>query len=442
MLYLQKVIIMTIQDLYQLYSGHPVVCTDTRKITPGCIFFALKGESFDGNAFAQTALERGASFAVIDNAAFKENEQYIVVGNVLQTLQELARYHREQLSIPVIGITGTNGKTTTKELLRSVLSQKFNTYATSGNLNNHIGVPLTLLAIREDIELAIIEMGANHLKEIELLCSIARPTHGLITNVGKAHLEGFGSFEGVKKAKGELYDFLKETGGTVFINLDNENLVKMYGEDPGTPNVIGYGSVEGSYAEGRIVENNPFLTVDWISGEGVQRVKTNLTGTYNLENITAAVAVGLHFRLNAEEINKGLNLYIPGNNRSQIIQTGHNTLICDFYNANPSSMAVALDNLAAISSDKKAMILGDMFELGSDAAQEHRAVMEKAMATEAVERIFVGEEFYRLQDTRGARFYRTTEDAFEGIKRLPVRDAVILVKGSRGMRLENLTGLL
>lgn len=436
---------MTIEQLYAIFSERPVVCTDTRKVTPGCLFFALKGESFDGNSFAAAALENGASFAVIDNEAYRKDERYILVTDVLDTLQRLASYHRDQLAIPVIGVTGTNGKTTTKELLKSVLSQKFTAYATVGNLNNHIGVPLTLLAIGKDTGLAIVEMGANHQKEIELLCSIAKPSHGLITNVGKAHLEGFGSFEGVKKAKGELYDFLKASGGTVFINRNNPHLMQMLGE-PGSANVIYYGSGTDSFAEGRIVENDPFLTIDWLHKGEVHRVKTNLTGTYNLENITAAIAAGLHFGLTPEEINNGLTLYVPGNNRSQIIKTGRNTLICDYYNANPSSMDVALNNLAAISAERKALILGDMFELGDEAAEEHKNILEKAMAIEAGERIFIGKEFYGLRDNAdvnvNARFYQTTKEAFDGIRDKPVSDAVVLLKGSRSMKLESLVELL
>ncbi|MGX5688594.1 UDP-N-acetylmuramoyl-tripeptide--D-alanyl-D-alanine ligase [Arcticibacter tournemirensis] len=431
---------MTTEALYKLYAEHPVICTDTRKITTGCLFFALKGENFDGNIFAEKALDDGAAFAIIDQAGLKKDERYIVVPDVLKALQDLARFHRCQFDFPVIGITGTNGKTTTKELFKSVLSQKFRTYATTGNLNNHIGVPLTLLSLPKDTELAIIEMGANHKKEIEFLCTIARPTHGLITNVGKAHLEGFGGFEGVKKAKGELYSFLKANDGVTFINQDNPHLMEMYGS--GNGRVVRYGTLSGDGVKGKIVENDPFLTIDWFSGERTHRVKTNLTGTYNLENIVAAITVGLFFELSEDQINAGINSYIPGNNRSQIIKTESNTLICDYYNANPSSMAVAIDNLAAISANKKTLILGDMFELGEDAAAEHKAVLDKALSIDVDERIFVGKEFYHAGNQNNARFYMTTEDAFNGLKDNPITNSVVLIKGSRSMKMETLVELL
>lgn len=432
---------MSIEELYNIYLRHGLISTDTRKILPGSLFFALKGSNFDGNEFAEKALDLGASLAVIDEASYRRDERFLLVPNVLESLQQLARYHRERLLIPVLGITGTNGKTTTKELLKSVLSQRFNTYATVGNLNNHIGVPLTLLSVGKDIEFAIIEMGANHKKEIEALCTIARPSHGLITNVGKAHLEGFGSFEGVKEAKGELYAFLKSHGGTTFINGNNPHLLEMYGNRE-EGNVIYYGNVAGSTVEGRIVENDPFLTVEWTSGKEHHHVKTNLTGSYNLENILAAIAVGLDFGLTAKEINAGIAAYMPGNNRSQIVKTESNTIICDYYNANPSSMAVALDNLESISFPGKALILGDMFELGDDAEQEHRKIIERVAQMHLKTAVFIGKEFYRERKNKYGRFYETTEEALEGLKDTPIVNSVVLVKGSRGMQLERLIRLL
>ncbi|WP_374166230.1 UDP-N-acetylmuramoyl-tripeptide--D-alanyl-D-alanine ligase [Arcticibacter sp. MXS-1] len=431
---------MTLEELYTIYTSYPVICTDSRRIDQGCIFFALKGESFNGNIFASKAVDDGAAFAVIDDPQYKKDDRFLLVDDVLNMLQKLALFHRRQLSIPVIGITGTNGKTTTKELFKSVLSQRYNTFATVGNLNNHIGVPLTLLSVGPEVELAIIEMGANHQKEIEFLCSLARPTHGLITNVGKAHLEGFGGFEGVKKAKGELYTFLKESGGTVFINADNEHLMGMYGERQ--ENTVFYGQRPGALVEGRIVENDPFLTVDWISAQQVHRTRTNLTGAYNIENITAAVAVGLHFGLSPEEINEGISTYVPGNNRSQIVKTASNTVICDYYNANPSSMSVAIDNLAAVSGERKVVILGDMFELGEDADREHMLLINKVLSSGFEENIFIGEAFGKFSANKSARFYRTTAEAFEGLKRAPVSGSLVLLKGSRGMRLESLLELL
>ncbi len=432
---------MTIQELYKAYKDHPTISTDSRNVPAGSIFFALKGANFDGNKFAQGALDQGAAFCVIDNSEYKTDDRCILVNDCLETLQQLALYHRQQLKIPVLGITGTNGKTTTKELLNAVLSRKYKTLATKGNLNNHIGVPLTLLSITPDIELAIIEMGANHQGEIAFLCNIALPSYGLISNVGKAHLEGFGGFEGVKKTKGELYTFLKQHRGTIFINGANEHLKEMLGD---ADQVVWYGPHENTAVEAQIIENDPFLTIDWQHQGFSHRVKTQLTGSYNLENIMAAIATGLQFELDAEQINIGLSSYVPGNNRSQIIKTERNTLIGDYYNANPSSMFVALDNLNGISSETKVAILGDMFELGDESESEHRAVIDKALTTALQTRIFIGEAFFALKDHYANRafFYKTTDDAIEHIPALNLKDAMILVKGSRGMRLEKLIDLL
>ncbi len=432
---------MTTEDLYQLYKEHRVICTDSRNVTQGCLFFALKGESFDGNAFASKAIGEGAAFAVIDNPEFSKGEKYLLVDDVLQSLQQLALYHRLQLSVPVIAITGTNGKTTTKELFKSVLSQQYHTSATAGNLNNHIGVPLTLLSIDSTVEIAIVEMGANHQKEIEFLCTIARPTHGLITNVGKAHLEGFGGFEGVKKAKGELYEYLRNNGNTVFLNSDNSHLKEMYGAHSGEKLIL-YGNGEGSVVNGRIVENDPLLTVEWQYSGKTYTVKTHLTGAYNLENILAAIVTGLHFGLSPEQVNKGIRDYVPGNNRSQIVLKGSNTVICDYYNANPSSMHVALENLGSISAAKKVIILGDMFELGEEAAAEHKGVLEKAMTLNTVESIFIGPEFFRYRDDYKGRFFESVREAADAFAALNIQDAVVLVKGSRGMKLEQLVSVL
>ncbi|WP_207421848.1 UDP-N-acetylmuramoyl-tripeptide--D-alanyl-D-alanine ligase [Desertivirga brevis] len=432
---------MTTEELYNIYLQYPTVCTDTRKIVKGCLFFALKGDNFDGNAFAEMAINEGAEYAVIDDPKVKKDDRYLVVEDVLVALQELARYHRKQLTIPFIGITGTNGKTTTKELLNSVLSQKYKTYATQGNLNNHIGVPLTLLAIGKDIELAIIEMGANHQKEIGFLSSIAQPTHGLITNVGKAHLEGFGGFEGVKKGKGELYDFLKSSGGTIFTNKTNPHLLEM-SENKNLQNIIFYGNAEGSEVSGEITENDPYLKVTWKNKDSAYSVKTNLTGAYNLENILAAATLGLHFNLSPSAINEGIMSYVPGNNRSQVTKTDRNTLICDYYNANPSSMAVALENFESLQSDNKVIILGDMFELGDESAQEHIAILSKASSTNATDRIFIGKEFYKGKNNFPGNFFESTTDAMEYLKLNPLINATVLIKGSRGMRLENLANLL
>lgn len=437
----------TTEQLYQHYLQHPVISTDTRKIPTGSIFFALKGEKFDANTFAQQAIEAGAAFAVIDNPDYKFNDQCLLVADVLTALQDLARHHRRQLTIPVIGLTGTNGKTTTKELINAVLSQHFTTLATQGNLNNHIGVPLTILSINASHQMAVIEMGANHIKEIALLCSIAQPTHGLITNVGKAHLEGFGSVEGVKIAKGELYDWLAPNG-VAFINGGNPILTEMAEKRKFVVPPVFYGDAIDDLVSGEITENAPLLSLQWTnnsSGESYN-VKTQLTGAYNLDNILAAISMGVYFKLSPQEINAGIEGYQPKNNRSQIVKTATNTLICDYYNANPSSMMVAIDNIGKITADRKVLILGDMFEMGAEAATEHAAVMQKALDTPVDERIFIGHEFEKtylaMNHQPPAIAYATAEDAIAGLKANPIKNSTILIKGSRGMALERLVELL
>jgi UDP-N-acetylmuramoyl-tripeptide--D-alanyl-D-alanine ligase len=432
---------MSINELYRLYLERPVISTDTRKISEGCIFFALKGEKFDANTFAAQAIEAGAAYAVIDNADYRANDQCILVDDVLITLQDLARYHRQQLDIPVVGLTGTNGKTTTKELINAVLSQHFKTYATQGNLNNHIGVPLSILSIGPEHEMAVIEMGANHQKEIEFLCSISQPTHGLITNVGKAHLEGFGGVEGVKKAKGELYDFLKATNGTTFVNSNSEALMAMQ-QARHLNQVVFYGDDPTALVSGQMLDNSPYLELQWKNNKTLEshKIKTQLTGAYNLDNILAAISIGCWFNLSAKEINQGVEGYQPKNNRSQLVTTATNTLICDYYNANPSSMAVAIENLDKLKADKKVIILGDMFEMGDEAEAEHRTILEKSLAADFNQRIFIGEEFYKLQ-CANATFYRTAEDAISALQGAPITHATVLIKGSRGMALERLVSL-
>lgn len=430
---------MTTTELYQIYLKHRNICTDTRKITKSCLFFALKGENFDANTFASKAIEAGAAFAIIDDERYAASDKCILVEDVLCALQELSVFHRKQLKIPVIGITGTNGKTTTKELIRSVLSQHCRTIATDGNLNNHIGVPLSLLAIGDDCDIAIIEMGANHQKEIAFLCSLAQPGYGLITNVGKAHLEGFGGVEGVKIGKGELYEYLAQTNGTVFINTDNPTLVDM-SRDREVIKVVGYGKGATNFVSGGLKELSPFLTIEWqLKGreDAVFTAESNLPGTYNFENILAAICIGSFFKLSPDQINQGIKAYQPKNNRSQILKTENNTLICDYYNANPSSMVVALDNLHAVPAENKVIILGDMFELGLDSSMEHRSIVEKVREITASRKIFIGEEFYKLKD-KSAEFYRTTYDASLALQKTPLTGSTILLKGSRGMKLEDL----
>jgi len=433
-------------DLYELFKKHPVISTDTRKIMAGSLFFALRGEKFDANTFAGQAIEAGAAYAIIDNSQYGVNEKYLLVDDVLTALQDLARHHRQQLTIPVIGLTGTNGKTTTKELIGSVLSQSYKTLATQGNLNNHIGVPLTVLSIEPTHEMAVIEMGANHQKEIELLCSIARPTNGLITNVGKAHLEGFGGVEGVKKGKGELYDFLAASQGVAFLNSDSSDLLAMQ-QQRELKKVEFYGTGNsGNTVTGAIVENAPYLKLEWENNHSGRShvVNTQLTGGYNLHNVLAAICIGVYFGLTDEAINAGIENYQPKNNRSQIVKTATNTLICDYYNANPSSMMVAIENLGLMDAGRKVMILGDMFEMGEESQAEHAAIIKKAMETPVDERIFVGKDFCKAgaATVKSATYYATAEEAISGLKADPIKNATILIKGSRGMALERLVELL
>jgi UDP-N-acetylmuramoyl-tripeptide--D-alanyl-D-alanine ligase len=435
---------MKTEELYKIYVQHPVIATDTRKITPGSLFFALKGENFDANTFATQAIETGAAYVVIDNPEYKAGPEYILVDDVLMALQDLARHHRRQLSIPVVGLTGTNGKTTTKELINAVLSEQFNTLATQGNLNNHIGVPLTILNINQSHEAAVIEMGANHVGEIALLSSISQPSHGLITNVGKAHLEGFGSLEGVKTAKGELYDFLSTNNGLTFINSNNPILMEMQSARKFKTPPVFYGDAIDDLVSGEITGNAPYLSLTWTnntSGENYE-VKTQLTGAYNLDNILAAICIGLSFKLSADQINKGIANYQPKNNRSQVVQTATNTLICDYYNANPSSMAVAIENVGRLTADRKALVLGDMFEMGAEAAAEHKAILEKALAIPVDRRIIIGKEFFKLKaEGLPVEFYETRDDAAVALQEQPITNSTILIKGSRGMALEKLVEL-
>lgn len=432
---------MNIEQLYTIYLQNPEICTDTRKISRKCLFFALKGDHFDGNKFALQAISEGASFAIVDNPEYAVDERFILVKDVLQTLQNLARFHRKKLNIPVIGITGSNGKTTTKELIRSVLTQQFKTFATEGNLNNHIGVPLSLLSIHNEHEIAIIEMGANHQKEIEMLCGISMPNYGLITNIGKAHLEGFGGIEGVRKGKGELYEFLAASGGRAFINT-NSQILKEMAVERGLRKSILYGEGQENFISARLKDSSPYLTVEWNKqGEQNHLAISNLPGTYNFDNICAAICIGSFFEIDPIKVNEGIHAYKPVNNRSQIVKTSSNTIICDYYNANPSSMLVALDNIESLESENKVLILGDMFELGEEAEKEHLQILKKALNMKASRRILIGEEFFRFNPNPEAEFYRSTLEVLEALKQHPVKNATILLKGSRGMKLENLLDL-
>lgn len=428
---------ITTERLYDYYQENPVISTDTRNISPGCIFFALKGNLFNANEFAAQAIEKGAAYAVVDEEKYATNNQCLLVEDVLNTLQDLARHHRKKLNIPVIGLTGSNGKTTSKELVNAVLTERYKTFATFGNLNNHIGVPLSILSITDEVQIAVIEMGANHQKEIELLCTIAQPTHGIITNVGMAHLDGFGGFEGVKKGKAELYAYLKETQGYTFINRDNPYLIEMSAA-AGLNKLIYYGTENGNTIKGSLKSSDPFIEVDWTNHEIFSSVKTNLTGSYNFENILAAICIGDFFDMNPEEINAGLADYQPKNNRSQLTKTEKNTVICDFYNANPSSMTAALKNIAALSANKKTAILGDMFELGPESPGQHEIIAKQAGESGLDQLIFIGKDFYAFKNTIKGLFFETPAEAAQYLQDNPVQDHLVLLKGSRGMKLESL----
>jgi UDP-N-acetylmuramoyl-tripeptide--D-alanyl-D-alanine ligase len=428
------------QQLYQHYLNHPVISTDTRTITKGCLFFALKGENFDANTFAEKAIEQGAAFAIVDNNQYAKAQQSILVPDVLTALQDLAKHHRKQLDIPVIGLTGSNGKTTTKELIRAVLAERFRTFATKGNLNNHIGVPLSILSMQSDVEIAVIEMGANHQKEIEFLCEIAQPTHGLITNVGMAHLDGFGGFEGVKKGKAELFAYLKGHHGFAFINRNNPYLLEM-SQKANLNKIIYYGTEKENAVSGELKNSDPLIEFNW-GAKGINHTaKANLTGTYNFENILAAICIGDFFGLTPPQINNGLADYYPTNNRSQLTKTENNTVICDFYNANPSSMTAALNNLKSLSATHKIAIIGDMFELGAEGPEQHKLVVKLAAKNE-LSTLFIGKSFYEFKDKYPGLFFSSPAEALKHLQENPVKDQLVLLKGSRGMALEQLLPVL
>lgn len=450
---------MDIENLYKIYLAHPVVTTDSRRCPAGSLFFALRGDSFDGNRFASTALEAGSALAVVDDASVipAGDSRYILVPDVLQTLQALAAHHRQQFQGPVIQITGTNGKTTTKELIAAVLSQRYRVLYTQGNLNNHIGVPMTLLRLRpEEHELAIIETGANHPGEIEFLTNIVRPNYGLITNVGRAHIEGFGSFEGVKKTKGELYDYLcQEPSAHIFINASNDDLCGMLrqrGLQPDADKCIAYGR-EGELSEclctGEIIDCNPMLRLHWSSRLSEKaEVQTNLIGAYNIDNVLAAVAMGLHFGVAPAAICQALTDYSPSLGRSEYRKTAHNELIIDAYNANLTSMQAALDNFSHISHAHKMVILGDMKELGTVSEEAHQKIVSLALALNPEAAWFVGEEFRKALTTitpKAETDIRTFADV-DAVKaafaeHLP-SDRLILIKGSNSTKLHQLPELL
>ena len=427
-----------IEQLYALYLATVSLTTDTRKIEPGCIFIALKGENFNGNAFAAEALAKGARYAIIDDPSFATNDSMLLVDDSLSTLQQLARYHREHFKIPVIGITGSNGKTTTKELINAVLSRKYTTLATAGNLNNHIGVPLTILSLKPDTEIAIVEMGANHEGEIAQLCHIARPGFGLITNIGKAHLEGFGSFEGVIRAKSELYTFLRESGSRIFINSDNELLMRLAGKTT----AVSYGTRASAYCHGWPRETHPYASLQWDSPDGLHEINTRLVGGYNFENIMAAICVGQYFGVSISDISQAIGAYQPANNRSQTMETTHNHVIMDAYNANPTSMKAAILNFRQVKSPAKMTIIGDMFELGDESHKEHAEIVRLLDESDFETVILVGPRFGSLQIPQHFLTFASSDETKSWLKENPMKDYTILVKGSHGIHLEELVDAL
>ena len=427
---------MSIIDLYDLFIHNPQITTDSRNCPKGSIFFALKGDKFDGNQYAGKALASGCVSAVIDNPDYYIGKRTILVDNVLKTLQQLAHHHRKVLGLPIIGITGTNGKTTTKELLAAVLSTKFNLLYTEGNFNNHIGVPLTLLRLTHDHEMAVIEMGASHPGDIKELVDIVHPNYGIITNVGRAHLEGFGSFEGVIRTKGELYDYIRRSKGKIFIKKENEYLQSIA---KGIEQIT-YGNGDDAFASGQVVSCDPFLVFNWKQQGKLHTVETHMIGSYNLDNVLAAVAVGRFFKIPAERISRAIAAYEPTNNRSQFKKTDNNELIIDAYNANPSSMKVALDNFITMPVQPKAIILGDMRELGPTSDELHAEVVEQIKKGQFDKVFLCGEHFSKV----GKEFspFATTEAMTEELRRQPLKGYHILIKGSHSMGLEKLVDIL
>ena len=435
------------EEWYQLYKDHPFVCTDTRKIKAGCIFFALKGDRFDGNAFAKEALEKGAAYAVVDNPCViphttEETIKYVLVPDALKALQQLAAYHRQQYNVPVIALTGSNGKTTTKELITSVLSSRYNVTATEGNLNNHIGLPLTLLNTTGRTDMVVLEMGTNQMGEIALLTSLCRPTAGLITNVGGAHLEGLGDLEGIKKEKGVLYDYLKGHEGTVFCHANDSVLTGMLTERGIADNVVFYGdgpqaeneqagkSVQALQPDGRLLLRVP----------GYPEIQTHLTGLYNVPNVLAALAVGAHYGIAPEQAAAAVAAYEPTNNRSQWVRTAHNVCIADAYNANPVSMKSALENWHSMPGKGKCAILGDMLELGASAHQAHVDTVRLVVAMKPDQVFWVGDHFGKAvkEEQAGGMCFATTEELMAYLKEHPLKDKIILIKGSNGIGLHRL----
>ena len=427
---------MELNQIHHLFLKSSGTSTDTRNIKQDSLFFALKGANFNGNTFAHQALESGANYAVIDQVVHPTDERFILVDDVLETLQALASFHRNHLGLPIIALTGSNGKTTTKELIHAVLKLHFKTVATVGNLNNHIGVPLTLLSMTADTEIGIVEMGANHAKEIAMLCEIAQPNMGYITNFGKAHLEGFGSEEGVVKAKSELYDFLKANTGLIILNSDDGKQVAQVGT---YDNVYTFSQSLETSLNVKLTATQPFLNVALKN----TTIKTNLVGAYNFCNVAAALTIGIYFKLSPLQLKNGIEAYVPENNRSQIIQKISNEILLDAYNANPSSMDVALENFKGIQNQHKLAILGDMFELGTTSAKEHLAVVNQAISTKDCSFYFVGTHFFQQKlEHPKLLFFETFQDLQLHLEKITISNTSILIKGSRGMALERVLELI
>lgn len=427
---------MKINALHTLFLTCNAVCTDTRKVTKNDIFFALKGDNFNGNTFAKQAIEKGAKYAVIDEEKYNTSKKTILVKDVLKTLQKLASYHRSSLRTPIIALTGSNGKTTTKELINAVLFTKYKTKATKGNLNNHIGVPLTLLTLKDETEIGIVEMGANHLKEIAFLSAIVNPDYGYITNFGKAHLEGFGSIQGVIEGKSELYNYLTENGKSVFFNVDDviqEEKLKNYTKK------IGFSETNTNYNNIKLLETNPYVVLEVDN----LKIKTKLIGNYNFTNICAAITIGKYFKVPLKDIKKGIENYKPTNNRSQIINNQNYKIILDAYNANPTSMRAALINFNNLKDNYKIAYLGDMFELGKDAEKEHQAIANLASKLNINEVILVGKHFYETKnESKNIKTFKSFEALKNGIDINNTKKTAVLIKGSRGMALERILDLL
>lgn len=427
------------EDLFELFYQSSGVCTDTRKIEKDCLFICLKGDNFNGNTFASEALNSGAKYVIVDEEEFCTYTNIFLVENALLFLQKLANYHRKKFDIPVIGITGSNGKTSSKELINAVLSEKFRVLATIGNLNNHIGVPLTLLRLNSDHEIAIIEMGANRFKDIEELCAIAKPTHGIITNIGKAHLEGFGGFEGVLKTKKELYESVSMHQGTIVYNADDETLRSNL---PHSTSVFSYGTQNDCNIQGELLGLTPFVELRWSSKDySSPTLRTKMVGKYNFYNYLAAIAFGTLFKVDANSINNAISNYTPENNRSQIKHTADNTLILDCYNANPSSMRSALESFAMIEHPNKIFIIGDMLELGVQSTKEHEDIVRLAESL-SLNGYTVGPLFNTHKSLSIKEQFTDKSEALEFFTTNPVKNTLILLKGSRGIGLEILEKVL